>query len=244
VNEIWVIIFRRNVAVKINNQNNATILIGRLFPPPRDLTTVSTLPDKTINAEITSFHLNAECYFANRQRKQIKYHLVTVKPSHNIKTIDRMYQWGQTRKKQEVRYHVIHTLDVYQVCHTHSVNRSVNNGSCSSPSLYWKLLDCIYCWLLTVISYHSQKFYPVFISVSIVVLAHIAFNTVQLLQCKIPNFFPSFGHLWPRWLWVRLRAWCFLLAFCNSAKCTAVETDRRTDGPQHCLMPPTAVGAY
>jgi len=44
--------------------------------------------------EITSFQLNAACFFTKNTRNTLKYHLVTVEPPFTVKTIDWVHQMG------------------------------------------------------------------------------------------------------------------------------------------------------
>jgi len=70
-----------------------------IFPP--HLTCVSTLPGETGNPEIVSFYLNAVYNLSTDTQNTLKYHLVTVKLSFTVKTIDCMHQIGPTGRKLE-----------------------------------------------------------------------------------------------------------------------------------------------
>ena len=79
-------IFGINVAEKVGNQN---VLI---FPP--HLNSASILPGETGNPEISSFHLNAACFFTKKHETQLKYHLVSVEPPFTVKMIEWEQQTG------------------------------------------------------------------------------------------------------------------------------------------------------
>jgi len=62
----------------------------------------------------------------------LKYHLVTVKPSFTVKTIDFQYQTDLQEENGKVRY-VTHMLHDYHICS--GVGCYVKNGSYTSPNL-------------------------------------------------------------------------------------------------------------
>jgi len=90
---------------------------------------------------------------ANEHTKtHLNYHLVAAELHYIPKVIDCMHQTIKTYLEMEhsILLSVTRTVYVYQVCH--GIGRCVKDGSCSSWSLEWKLMDCIYG-----ISYHLNK---------------------------------------------------------------------------------------
>jgi len=102
--------------------------------------------------ETQKFHLNTECCFANEHKTHLNYHLVAVELPFVPKMIDCMHQTLKTYLEREhsILLSVTRTVYVYQVCH--GAGRCVTDGSCSSSSLEWKLMDSI-----SGISYYFNK---------------------------------------------------------------------------------------
>ena len=89
--------------------------------------------------------------FCQRTHKtHSNYHLVAVELSFIPKVIDCTHQIAKTYLEREhsILLSVTHTLYVYQVCH--AVDRCVKDGTCSSSSLEWKLMDSINVGYLTI----------------------------------------------------------------------------------------------
>ena len=88
---------------------------GGIFSPPH-LVSVSTLPCKTKNAEIMSFHLNAVRCFANRHTILFKiHHLVIDRLPFVCKTIDCILKQHQHRA-QSTKPSVMYTVSIHHVC--------------------------------------------------------------------------------------------------------------------------------
>jgi len=52
-----------------------------------------------------------------------------------------VHQTGQEERVHSIQPYVVHTCNIYEVCH--DVARHVKNGNCSSLSLVWKSVDSI-----------------------------------------------------------------------------------------------------
>ena len=74
--------------------------------PPR-LTSVSALPCRTGNTEITPFYLNFVCCFANKHKIRQNHHLVIDRLSFIHKTIDCMYHTRQDRAQSKAFSYLI-----------------------------------------------------------------------------------------------------------------------------------------
>jgi len=114
------------------------------------------------------------------------YHLVAVKLPFIPKVIDCLHQTIKTylKRKHSILLSVTCMLCVYQVCH--GVSHCVKDGSCSSSSLEWKLMDNIngisyYLHKCQTLSNTSQMTFFFFREDSTLVHMHCACNTVQLL---------------------------------------------------------------
>ena len=91
-----------------------------------------------------SVHLNMVCCFANEHEKiHSNYHLVTVELPFIPKVIDCIHQITKTYLEREhsILLSVTRTLYVYQVFR--GIDCCVKDGSCSSSSLEWKLMESI-----------------------------------------------------------------------------------------------------
>jgi len=134
-------------------------------------------------------------YHVKHTKHMLKYHLVTAEPPFTVKMINCMHQSGP-RKGAYHRAVCYPQAWCYQVCHC--VGRCVKNGSCSS-SIEWKSVDCT-----AGISYYLNECQMLlmrivndnFVFQQDRAPVHLAFNTVQLLQCKTLNFLSP--QLWPR----------------------------------------------
>ena len=115
--------------------------IRRCFVFPPHLSSASALPCETENPEIASFHLNMACCFAKEDTKHLNYHLVVVELPFIPTVIDCMHQTVKTHLQREhsILVSVTSRLYIQQVCH--GVGRCVKDGSCSSSSLEWTLMD-------------------------------------------------------------------------------------------------------
>ena len=91
--------------------------IGRWYIFPLHLVSVSTLPCKTKNTEIMSFHLNVVHCFANRHTILFKFHHLVIDRLPFIrKTIDCILRQHQDRA-QSTQPSVMYTVSIHHVCH-------------------------------------------------------------------------------------------------------------------------------
>jgi len=90
--------------------------IGRWYIFPPHLVSVSTLPCKTKNTKIMSFHLNVVRCFANRYTILFKFHhLVIDRLPFVRKTIDCILKQHQDRA-QSTQPSVMYTISIHYVC--------------------------------------------------------------------------------------------------------------------------------
>jgi len=114
-----------------------------IFVSPPHLSSASVLPCETGNPEIAPFHLNTICCFASEHTNHLNYHLVAVELLFIPKVISCMHQTITTYLEREhsILLSVTRTFYVYQVCN--GVGQCGKDGSCSSSSLEWKLMNSI-----------------------------------------------------------------------------------------------------
>ena len=121
----------KNVPEKVGNQN---ILY---FPP--HLTNASALPRETGNPEIV-FSLKCCVLFYPKKTQNIVYNITWSELNHPALSKRSTGCTKQDlRRECNILLSVTHMLCVSQVCH--GVSRCVKDGSCSSSSLEWKLMD-------------------------------------------------------------------------------------------------------
>jgi len=132
-------------------------------------------------------------------------HLVAAELPLIQKLIDCMHQRIKTYLERE--HSILLSVYVYQVWY--GVGRCVKDGSCSSSSLEWKLMDCINgisykCQTLSNTSQMTLFFF--FQEDSALVHMHCACNTVQLLRrSRLPFSWttPPTAPSWAAaWVWV------------------------------------------
>jgi len=133
-------------------------------------------PVKQETQKFSLFYLNAVRCFVNRHTEHL-----TVKPPFAVKTIDCLRQIGLTGREME-------RLGMSLTCSTITMSIAV---SVAVSKMEWKLTDSI-----AGISYYLKQILDAikrdsddnFIFQQCSALMFLAFNTVQLLQCKTPIF--------------------------------------------------------
>jgi len=156
-------------------------------------------------------------------KTHLHYHLVAVELPFISKVIDCMQQTITTYLEREhsILLSVTRTLYVYQVCH--GVRRCVKDGSCSSSSQEWKLMDSIngisyYLNKCQTLSNTSHMTFFLFQEDSALVHMHCACNTGQLLRRSrlifswtMPPTAPSWTH-WLQDLGSHTAAWVWVVS--------------------------------
>ena len=154
---------------------------------------------------MVSFGVNAHAawfFFTKNTRNTLK-----ISPTHSWTTLhcqnDRLCAPDAGRqdlvREHSTLHYVTLTLDIYQVCDC--VGLCVKNRSCSYQAQQWKSMANIAGISTNVrccypVVYNNFVFQQDHVLLKDSGLAHLAFNTVQLLQCKTLNFLSA--ELWPR----------------------------------------------
>jgi len=149
------------------------------------------IPGKTGNSEIV-FSLKRCMLFAkNAKHHKILPVLVTV---IHFKAIDYVHQTGPIGMAHNILQYVSLTLEGYQVCHC--VSRCVKIGvvlikhrsKSKSQSQWTVLLGYLTLTLTTNVRCYYRVVYNNFVFQQDSAQVHLAFTTVQLMQCKTLNF--------------------------------------------------------
>jgi len=175
MHESFSIIFGRNVTEKVSSQKMLYFLPHR--------TSASALPGETENFEIASFLLNAACCSANRRTK----HSRTTLHCQN----DRQYVPDRTQEGTIPSCSMLPSCLMFTKFVTVSVAVSKMEVVLHQAwSESW--------WTVrypTVVTTEHVSIDGNFVFQQDSALVHLAFNTVQLLQCKTLNFLSL--EVWP-----------------------------------------------